>query len=30
MMCPISSPKTRRMHRWNVAPAFLRPKGIVL
>jgi hypothetical protein len=30
MMCPISSPKTCRMHLWNVAPAFLSPKGIVL
>jgi hypothetical protein len=29
MMCPINSPKTRRMHRWKVAPAFLSPKGII-
>jgi hypothetical protein len=29
MMRPINSPKTRRMHRWKVAPAFLSPKGIV-
>jgi hypothetical protein len=29
MMRPINSPKTRHMHRWKVAPAFLSPKGIV-
>jgi hypothetical protein len=29
MMHPINSPKTHRMHRWKVAPAFCRPKGIV-
>jgi hypothetical protein len=26
---PINSPKTRRMHRWKVAPTFFTPKGIV-
>jgi hypothetical protein len=30
MMRPINYPKTRRMCRWNVVPAFLSPKGIVL
>jgi hypothetical protein len=30
MMHPIGSPKTRHMHCWNVSPAFLRPKGIIL
>jgi hypothetical protein len=29
MMRPINSLKTRRMHHWKVAPAFLSPKGIV-
>jgi hypothetical protein len=29
MMRPINSPKTRRMHHWKVAPAFLSPKGII-
>jgi hypothetical protein len=29
MMRPINSPKTCRIHRWEVAPAFLSPKGIV-
>jgi hypothetical protein len=29
MMWPISFPKTRHMHCWKVAPAFLSPKGIV-
>jgi hypothetical protein len=29
MMHPINSLKTRRMHHWKVAPAFLSPKGIV-
>jgi sirohydrochlorin ferrochelatase len=30
MMRPMSSPNMHRMHLWNVAPAFLSPKGIVL
>jgi hypothetical protein len=30
MMCPLSSPKTCHMHRWNVAPTFLSQKNIVL
>jgi hypothetical protein len=29
MMRPINSLKTRRMHRWKVAPTFLSLKGIV-
>jgi hypothetical protein len=28
MMQLINSPKMRRMHRWNIAPTFLSPKGI--
>jgi hypothetical protein len=29
MMRPINSLKTRYMHHWKVAPAFLSPKGII-
>jgi hypothetical protein len=30
MMHPMSSPKTRHIHLWNVVPAFLSSKGIIL